>query len=110
MVDGKSGSNDLDFVAHAVWEEGTVRSVDQTGCQDSLLGRAAASLNEPTWNLADGVLPLFIITCQREEVQTFPRGFGHGGRAEDDRFSNLEPARSPGLLGDSARFKAQRLA
>ncbi len=92
----------LDFVAHPLGEQRAQRPVDQAGRQDRLFAGAAAALDEAAGDLADGVLALFVVAGEGEEVQPGAYLGVHGGRGQDDGVAAADQDRPVGLLGEAA--------
>ena len=102
--------DDLSLVAHVLVEQRAKRSVDQARGQDRLLAGTPAALDESAGDLAHGVLPLLVVTGEREKIQAGLGVHPHGGRTEDDRVTGAHGNRAVRLLGEPTGFDGDDLA
>ena len=71
--------NNLNVIAHTIREQGAKGSINQTGGENSFFGWAATALDKSAWDFTNGVLSLFIITGEGEEIDTRAQLFAHRG-------------------------------
>ena len=106
-VDRQDGLDDLNLVAQALDEAGAQRAVDEAGGQDGLGARAAFAAEEGTGNATRGVLTLFNVDGQREEVELVLGVLAHrGGGQNGGGIVQVGQGRTRGLLGETAGFEA----
>ena len=106
-INRQDGLNDLDLVTQALDEAGAQRAVDEAGGQDGLGARAAFAAEEGTGDATRGVLTLFNIDGQREEVELVLGVLAHrGGGQNGGGIVQVGQGGAGGLLGETAGFEA----
>ena len=106
-IDRQDGLDDLDLVAQALDEAGAQRAVDEAGGQDGLGARAAFAAEEGTGDATRGVLTLFNVDGQREEVELVLGVLAHrGGGQNGGGIIQVGQGGAGGLLGETAGFEA----
>ena len=106
-IDRQDGLDDLDLVAQALDEAGAQRAVDEAGGQDGLGAGAAFAAEEGTGDAARGVLTLFDVNGQREEVELVLGVLAHrGGGQNGGGIIQVGQGGAGGLLGETAGFEA----
>src|SRR5699024_520338 len=93
----------LDLVAQPLDEQGAQRAVDQSAGQDSFAGGAALPAEERTGDLPGGVLTLFDVHRQREEVEVLLGVLSGGGGGQDHGvLVQVGDGGAGGLLGQTS--------
>ena len=106
-INRQDGLDDLDLVAQALDEAGAQRAVDEAGGQDGLGARAAFAAEEGTGDATRGVLTLFNVDGQREEVELVLGVLAHrGGGQNGGGIVQVGQGGAGGLLGETAGFEA----
>ena len=106
-VDRQDGLDDLNLVTQALDEAGAQRAVDEAGGQDGLGARAAFAAEEGTGDATRGVLTLFNVNGQREEIELVLGVLANGrGRQNGGGIIQVGQSRAGGLLGETAGFEA----
>src|SRR5699024_4469471 len=102
-VDRQDGLHHLDLVAQPLDEQGAQRAVDQSAGQDSFAGGAALPAEERTGDLPGGVLTLFDVHRQREEVEVLLGVLSGGGGGQDHGvLVQVGDGGAGGLLGQTS--------
>ena len=99
------GDDHLGFIAPAVDEQRTDRTVDQAGDQRLLFGRTALALEIAAGNAARGVGLFLIVHGQRQEVDAFARRLGGHDSGEHDGLAIGRHHGAVGLTGNLAGFQ-----
>ena len=107
QIMAEGGADDLGFVAEAIGEQRTDRTVDQAADQGFLLGRPAFALEEAARNLAGGKCLFLIIDGEREKIDPLARRLGGGGGAKHHGFAIGDQHGAVGLTGDPTRLQGQ---
>ena len=71
-IDTHDHALERDVVSHILGEQGTHGAVDDTACENRVLGSLSLSFVEAARHLADGVILLGILNGQREEIHAVP--------------------------------------
>ena len=109
MVYRERHCDDLNVVSQALREERSQWSVDEPAHQNGLFRRSSASLHEAAGDLSDGVLSLFVVANERQEVE-IAGVFGHRCDAQDDGFAHAEENGAACLLSNATRLEGERLS
>ena len=101
------GDDDLGFIAPAIDEQRTDRTVDQAGDQRLLFGRATFALEIAAGNAASRVGLFLVVDGQRQEVDAFARILRGDDGGEHDGLAIGRQNGTVGLTGDLAGFKLE---
>ena len=101
------GDDHLGFVAPAVDEQRTDRTVDQAGDQRLLLGRTALALEIAAGNAARGVGLFLVVDGQRQEIYAFARRLRRDDGGEHHGLAVGGDDGAVGLAGDLAGFELE---
>ena len=108
-VDGQRRGDDVDLVHEALGEQRPDGTVDLAGAKDRLLARTRLALDEAAGDLAGGVVPLFHVDRQGEEVLPFAHVFAHDCADEDDRVATTHQHGTIGLLCEATGLEGDGL-
>src|SRR5207253_1615069 len=108
LVDGEDRRHDLDVVAEILGKQWPDRPVDQTAVENGLLAGPSLAPDEPAGDLTGGVQLLFVITGQREKVDSLPWGSCHRRRDEQHGVAHADGDGARCLLGNAAGLDRQR--
>ena len=108
QVAGQHGRHDQHFVAEAVDEERTDRTVDQAGDERLFLRRTRLALEEAAGDLAGCVVLFLVVNGQREEVLARLRRFREGHVGHHLGFAQRRDHRPIGLTRNFPGFQSER--
>ncbi len=104
------GADHLGFVPIALVEERANRTVDETGGQNLLLGRAPFALEEAAGDLAGREGLFLVVDGEGEEVDPLARGFLADRGGEHRRLAIGDENGPVGLTGDAPGFDGRAYA
>ena len=101
------GDDHLGFIAPAIDEQGTDRTIDQAGNQRFLFGRTPFALEIAAGNAARGIGLFDVVDGQRQEVDAFARRLRSDDGGEHDGLAVGGEHGAVGLTGDLAGFQLE---
>ena len=110
QIVAEHGGDNLDFIAEAMREERTDRTVDQAAGEHFLLGRTTFTLEEAARDLAGSEGLFLIVDRQREEILPRLRGAHAHGGAEHHGLTIGDEHGAIGLTGDLAGLEDELAA
>ncbi len=105
---GQGGDDHLGFVAPAVDEQRTDRTVDQAGDQRLLFGGTAFALEVAAGDAARGVSLFLVVDSQGQEIDAFARRLGGDNGRKHDGLAVGGDNSAAGLACNLSGFKFER--
>ena len=105
-VRAECGEDNLNFVAHALGEEGAKRAVHQAAEENPLFAGPAFAAEEVAWDASSGVEFFFKVDGQRKEVDSRPHSSIHRGSGKDNGVAATDGDCAAGLLGKNTGLNA----